>query len=128
MPDRGMLSSIKTGLSAVKADQALILPGDCPLVKPSTCARLLAAEADIVVPVYHGESGHPVLIGKRMISALLHSCSGSLRDFIVGQDCTRIEVHDPGILVDVDTPEDLAFLREMAMPPDTSGTAIRRWC
>src|SRR3954467_10452643 len=58
----GMGDSIAAAVRATRdAGGWLVLPGDLPLVKPQTLLTVAAAlaHADVVVPVFRGERGHP---------------------------------------------------------------------
>jgi molybdenum cofactor cytidylyltransferase len=112
-PDRGMFSSIRTGLAAVSASRYLILPADMPFVRVETIDRLLAASrstADPVVAMRQGRRGHPLIIPHRFREALLAADGGgSLKDALQsrGAASVRVEVDDDGVLRDVDRPDDL---------------------
>lgn len=102
----GMYGSVKAGLGRTRADNVFLLPGDCPFVAPNVYAALLAAEGEIVLPTWRGRAGHPVLLRRSVIPALLRdgACE-SLRQFIAARRPTRVEVDCPGILTDIDTAE-----------------------
>jgi molybdenum cofactor cytidylyltransferase len=112
-PDRGMLSSIQTGLAAADGDPILILPGDMPFVRAATVAAVLEAyrrEPGFIVPVRHARSGHPIALPGSLRSAVLAaSPATSLNAVIKSQRLVRreIPVDDGGVLHDVDTPADL---------------------
>ena len=65
-----MSSSIQAGLQAIgsKAQAVLLVLGDQPLVSSETINKLIAAyqsqrkDKGIIVPVYQGERGHPVIL------------------------------------------------------------------
>lgn len=111
-PQHGMGSSLACGVRATAdADAWLVMPGDLPLVRAQTFARIgeRLADADAVVPVCHGRRGHPVGFGRRFRERLtgLHGVTGG-RALLRGADdaVVWLNVHDPGIYQDVDTPED----------------------
>lgn len=109
-PSRGQLSSLQTGLAAITADAVIFTPVDYPAVLPSTIAglaRALGSGATLVIPRHRGRHGHPVGIARALaieILALPVSCSA--RDVIQRHDALYLDVEDPGILMDVDTPAD----------------------
>lgn len=108
----GMYSSIKAGLAAADPGPVLFLPGDCPFVGPVAIAKLLAAPGAAAVPTYQGRPGHPVFFGAQAVQTILAAEQFySLRDYFSANPPERIAVTDPGILWDVDTPEDLARAR-----------------
>ena len=112
-PDRGMFSSIQTGLAAADGDPILILPGDMPFVRPATVAAVLDAyrrQPGFIVPLRHSRPGHPIALPGSVRSAVLvASPATSLSAFIKSQRLVRreIPVDDAGVLHDVDTPADL---------------------
>ncbi len=114
----GMISSIKVGLRTLQggpAETVAISPADLPYLKVSTLQALYEgiprAEGGILAPSYRGRRGHPVLIGKGNWSEILDLPSGeTLRDYLRAraEDIEYLEVYDPGLIQDLDTPEDLA--------------------
>lgn len=102
--EEGMFSSVRVGLTHVRASRLLLLPGDQPMTRPETIRRLLAAEGEIVIPSYRGRKGHPVRIDSRLIPEILaEPPTGTLRDYIASRGYTTVEVDDPGIHHDIDT-------------------------
>ncbi|MGE5632056.1 MAG: nucleotidyltransferase family protein, partial [Caulobacteraceae bacterium] len=99
----GMYSSIKAGVKHVSGDCFFMIPGDYPAIKCDTYKRMLCADGDIIIPLYEGRKGHPVLISRRNISGILTNdqCS-SLSQYISLKGFTPVETDDPGILMDID--------------------------
>jgi molybdenum cofactor cytidylyltransferase len=119
-PDRGRTGSVQIGLgmlaSAIRA--ALVQPVDCPIVRPQTYVSLAAAlgSADVVIPSHQGRRGHPPLVAARMFPRILAARPDEpLRDLLQAAeiDCRTIEVDDPGVLVNIDRPEDLTLLTSL---------------
>ena len=108
----GMGESIAAAVEAcAEQDGWLIALGDMPYIRAETIARLaecLPGEEQIVVPTYRGRRGHPVFFGGRYREQL-RSLRGDTGGRGIAQDnpVRLVEVDDPGILLDVDTPEDL---------------------
>lgn len=103
----GMFGSVIKGFRHTEGDKVFMIPGDYPFVSQDVYKSLLDTNQNIVIPRYEGKIGHPVLINKEMISQLLHfSGISNLREFISKQGFTALEVDCPGILMDIDTPED----------------------
>ena len=112
-PGRGMLSSLQCGLSAAAADAVIFTPVDYPSVQPSTIAQLARAfalhRAPVTIPVHDGQRGHPVCISRDVIAELLAlPVSAQARDVIRAHRPLTyfVDVNDPGILADIDYPED----------------------
>ena len=112
-PDRGMFSSVQTGLAAAEGDPILMLPGDMPFVQPATVKAVLEAyrrAPGLITPQRHARHGHPIAVpGSARAAILAASATSSLSDVIkaLGLPHTEVEVDDKGILNDVDTPADL---------------------
>ncbi|MDD5583240.1 MAG: nucleotidyltransferase family protein [Candidatus Marinimicrobia bacterium] len=105
--DMGMFSSVKCGLQVVKGEHFFLIPGDQPVVKTETYRYMLQSEGDIIIPQYQGKKGHPVLFSSVHISRLLALPDEAiLRDYLHHQPVTILDVDDPGIVMDVDNPED----------------------
>ncbi len=103
----GMFSSVKKGLANVKEERFFLIPGDYPLVSKETYGKMLKLDEEIVIPIYNGKRGHPLLMKSYLIKELFTdgSCK-TLRDFVRNRGFTPIYVRDSGILKDIDTMED----------------------
>ncbi|MCK0070979.1 NTP transferase domain-containing protein [Kordiimonas laminariae] len=115
--ESGMASSIRKGISALPAGTSLtfIVLGDMPFVTPATYNKLLQAaertpEAEIFIPTFNGKRGNPVLWRSSMFEEL-SKISGDKGGRTVFQRheslVCEVDVSDPGILIDLDTPEAL---------------------
>lgn len=125
MEPLGMGYSIAAGVTArPHAFGWLVLPGDMPMVQP---ASLLAVGRALVNhPVayaqFQGRRGHPVGFAAELYSELatLSGDEGARR--LLGRyPSYGVEVDDPGVLLDVDTEDDLHALRLV----QGSGGALR---
>lgn len=119
----GMGFSIAAGVNA-SADSPgwLVLPGDMPAVAPATLRAVAAAlPQQVVVYAQHtGRRGHPVGFAAELYSELVQlSGDEGARRLVARYPSLGVEVDDPGVLLDVDTIDDLAALRA----PDASGRA-----
>lgn len=104
--ERGMFSSIQTGVFATRED-FFILPGDCPMVSHHTFKALLDGIELIRVPSYHHKRGHPIFFTHALKEALLEEpASSNLKLFRNRYPFETIEVDDPHILDDIDTLSD----------------------
>ena len=103
----GMFGSVLAGVRQVKAERFFLTPGDYPLIAKSTYAALANVDGEVVIPVFAGKRGHPLLMDSRLIRELLsYPGVATLEDFILHQGASLVPVQDPGILMDVDTMED----------------------
>lgn len=111
--DQGMATSLVSALNQYQdADGWLIALGDMPHIQSSTIEALatqLRNGADIVAPFYQGERGNPIGFSARHLAELLLlSGDQGARALLKTHPVTRLDVDDPGIHYDVDTPADLA--------------------
>ncbi|AET66942.1 uncharacterized MobA-like protein [Desulfosporosinus orientis DSM 765] len=111
----GMFSSVTAGIKSLSPGTQgfFLLPVDNPIVKKDTIKKLqnafFATEFGIIYPTYQGTRGHPPLISCRYLSNVMAwEGPGGMRALLdhYEQDALEIEVEDPGILLDMDTPED----------------------
>ncbi|MBV8502871.1 MAG: nucleotidyltransferase family protein [Paucibacter sp.] len=114
LPRSGMGYSIAAGVGAAgDANGWLIVPGDMPLMQPSSI--LAVAEAIKTYPVayaqHRGRRGHPVGFSAELYSELLglHGDEGARR-IVARYPAQGVDVDDIGVLLDVDTREDLQQL------------------
>ncbi len=121
---RGMGYSIAAGVAERSgAPGWIVLPGDMPLVRPGTV--LAVATALELHPVafaqYRGRRGHPVAFAAELYSELIQlDADDGARRVLARYPAHAEEVDDPGVLQDVDTPQDLDALRASAAARATS--------
>jgi molybdenum cofactor cytidylyltransferase len=120
--NRGEFSSLQIGLREVLnhgRDAAVVTPVDRPAAGAQTIQSLVDAfEASapniwVVVPEFAGKHGHPYLVGREMIEAFLRCPDTSTARDIERQHQEHIryvEVDDPMVAMDINTPEDYAVL------------------
>lgn len=113
--ERGMFSSVRAGFEALpeKATAAVVMLGDQPFVKPETIDELVARHREtrrgIVLPAHDGQRGHPVLIDTKFKGEILAlGPEATLRDVVRAHadEVLEVEIDDPDVLRDIDTPED----------------------
>lgn len=112
---KGMLSSVQCGFRNIPpaTDAVMIFLGDQPAI-PGEIANILISEyrkseKGIVIPVHKGRRGHPLLIDgkyRHIIDQLDHAVG--LRELLYKypEDVLEVNVETPGILKDIDTPQD----------------------
>jgi molybdenum cofactor cytidylyltransferase len=110
---RGMASSLVHAVrhSLPAADAWVVALGDMPFVRPATIRALtdaLGAGAGIAAPSSQGRRGNPVAFAKAHLADLL-ALEGDqgARRILAAQPVVQVEVADPGIFSDIDTPADL---------------------
>lgn len=103
----GMFSSVKTGFRQVRSERFFFTPGDYPMIGREVYAALANVNGEVVIPVYRGFMGHPLLMQGDLAHELVEdSCCANLREFIARKALVPVEVQDPGILQDIDTIDD----------------------
>jgi len=116
---RGMGDSIAAGVSArPDASGWLVLPGDMPLVQPSTLLAVAGAleEHAVVYAQHRGRRGHPVAFAAELYSELIQlSGDDGARRMMLRYPAHGQDVDDRGVLLDVDTATDLEALRKVAL-------------
>ena len=115
--EQGMASSLVAGISALnkETDQVLICLGDMPFVAPESYKRLMDAssrisEAEIFAPRFKGKRGNPALWRKTQFDALRALTGDKGGRLIMHRNpeaLCDVPVDDPGVLIDLDTPEAL---------------------
>jgi len=113
--ERGMGHSVAAGVAA-SADAVgwVVALADMPYVQPSTIAAIadaLRAGHDLVAPIYQGRRGNPVgFSAKHREDLLALAGDAGARHLLQAhrEHVHVIEVDDPGVIRDIDTPQDLA--------------------
>lgn len=111
----GMGVTLAAGVAATaNAAGWIVALADMPWIAPDTIAAVAARMRDgasVVAPCYRGRRGHPVGFGAQHHAALLALTGdeGARAILAAHADALEtIEVDDPGVVRDVDRPEDLA--------------------
>ena len=112
----GMASSLRIGLSAIKAEAeaALIVLADQPFLKSTTIDQLIEEyrrkKPEILIPTYDGVRGNPVLLDRSLFGEAAELRGDVGFRAIFGRHArgiSKLPVHDPGVLMDLDTPADV---------------------
>ena len=123
--EKGMLSSIKAGVTALSEDfdGFFLLPVDVPLVKSATLKALketFCSEPSLaaVFPAFLGRRGHPPLVRTDLVPGILEwDGPQGLRGFLelYEADSLVLEMPDQGVITEMNTPEEYAALRPFAL-------------
>ncbi|RPI24375.1 MAG: nucleotidyltransferase family protein [Acidobacteria bacterium] len=113
-PELGQLSSLKLGLESTKDYAGVFVhPVDHPLVRRETLQLILDAQSEspsyILVPGYEDRRGHPVFFPRDFFRELLDAPLDQVARYVVSrhpESVTIVPVSDPGVLQNIDTPED----------------------
>ncbi|WP_338823811.1 Molybdenum cofactor guanylyltransferase [Moorella humiferrea] len=111
----GLSTSLQAGLTALGPEcrAALFVLADQPGITPAVINKLIGAyrqgDKKIIVPVYRGRRGNPVLLDRALWPQVM-----ALQGDVGGREIIRacpfevqeVEVDCPGILRDIDTPAD----------------------
>ena len=119
---QGMGTSLGAGLAALEPaiNAALILLADQPFVRPTTldriCEEYRRSHAQIVIPLYNGFRGNPVLLDRSVfpeVTALSGDvgCRAIFGNHLEG--IVKLPVDDVGILLDIDSKADFDKLQRV---------------
>ncbi len=127
---RGQLSSLKVGLGAIQPDSAgaIVHLGDHPMVRVETFRAIVDSYnrtgKPIVVARHDGRRGHPVIFDRSLFGELMSAPEEDGARYVVNADASRVayvDLDDPGINLDLDTPADLA---RAGLPPPPASTCV----
>ncbi len=113
--EEGQLSSLIAGLDSLPArsEAVVVCLVDMPFVTEETVNAILSTfsetHASIVVPVYEGRRGHPVLFSRSVYEELLNAPPEQGARWVVKADVSRVryvEVSDGGVVIAINTPDD----------------------
>ena len=125
-PEAGQLSSLQCGLRSLDPEcaGAVFCPVDLPAIAPETVLRVageLSAAAHsgagtlLVIPRSGGRRGHPVGVRRELFSEFLALAPTAQAREAIHRHAgatVYVEVDDPGILRDIDSPADYQSLLE----------------
>jgi len=112
----GMASSLALGIKALdkRCKACLIFLGDKPFFSVNTVNQLIdiynEGKGEIILPKYKGERGHPVLFDKSYFKDLVKLKGDMGAKALIEkykEKVFEVDVEDEGILIDIDTEEDL---------------------
>ena len=114
-----MASSIRAGRDALDDGFSGVIVALCdyPLVASSTVEVLLCLHTffpdGIITPKHQDSRGHPLLFARAILDEL--GAGMTLRDVMRREPARvyEVPVDDPGILIDMDTPEDYARINTL---------------
>lgn len=134
----GMATSLRAGLSALDpgVDAAFIVLADQPFVRPAIFDRLIdeyekseyqKSKAQIAIPVYKGFRGNPVLLDRSVFAEVMAlsgdvGCRAIFANHLEG--IVNVPVEDVGILLDVDSKDDLEKLEHFDRGTADEGTLL----
>src|SRR5277367_6100017 len=130
---QGMGNSLRTGLSAVPSGvcAALIVLADQPFVRSATFDQIIdhyrKSGRQIVIPTYKGFRGNPVLLDRSVFAEVMAlsgdiGCRAIFGNHLEG--IAKVPVEDVGILLDLDSKEDVVRLQDFRQGTAGDGRAI----
>ncbi|HAC80836.1 MAG: nucleotidyltransferase family protein [Candidatus Binatia bacterium] len=122
-PEEGAIASVRQGLEDLSRSAQLrgviVAPVDHPAIRASTIVALCRAASSssrpILVPSYAAKRGHPTYFAREIWSELAAPDLRQGARSVVRRDPDRVlevAVSDPGVLLNIDTPESLARWRK----------------
>ena len=126
-PAGDMASSVRAGRDALAAGAGGVIVSLCdfPLVSATTITFLIAehdeSPGSIIIPCHGEQRGHPLLFPRAVLNEL--SAGLILRELVrrYPERVRCLNVDDPGVLIDMDTPEDYRRICDLLLMP--AGTA-----
>lgn len=118
----GMSSSVICGIknAPAGAEAFMLLLGDQPFITPAIIDRVLdeyqKSKPGIVIPVYNGKRGHPVIFSAKYKPELLAIADNGAKAVVNNHpgDVLEIPLDAPEILTDIDTPQDYQKAKDHA--------------
>jgi molybdenum cofactor cytidylyltransferase len=112
----GQAASLRCGIASLgPVDAAVIVLGDQPGVGREAVEEVVRAARpgdEAVRATYHGEPGHPVLVGRGVLGRARHlRGDAGFRDVLADVAVRTVELADLADPADIDTPEALATAR-----------------
>ena len=123
---QGQLSSIQAAIREVAADETsgiILCPVDHPLFSPKLIAQLIDAFDStgqlVVLPVYRGRRGHPVIFAASLYRELLAASPAIGAREVVWAHAARlheISTEEEGVVLNINDPETLRRALENSEP------------
>jgi molybdenum cofactor cytidylyltransferase len=122
-PTPDMRTTVERGLAWIEDrhhpapdDRWLLAPADHPAFSANTVRELLAAgsQESIAIPTHDGRRGHPAVLRWRHAAGIRATPPGDgINSYLrsLAAEIVEITAGDPGVLANLDTPEDYARLR-----------------
>jgi molybdenum cofactor cytidylyltransferase len=114
-PDSEQIDSLRLAIANLPEgyDAVVVMPVDFPRVQQETVTALLQEytrkPAAVMNPAHEGNPGHPVIFSRDVVTELLRpDLPDGARSIIERhtREARTVEVEDPGVLIDIDTPAD----------------------
>jgi len=112
---KGQLSSLLTGINNLpeETEAILVCLVDHPFITEELVNQIVKTfkerKSPIIVPVYQGKRGHPVLFSKSLFKELLEAPEDKGARYVVYSNEEKVfelETSEKGIMIGINTPED----------------------
>lgn len=110
-PEMGRVYSLNQGLQYIRKSNFVFIQNvDNPVIKNETL-KLLCRKAErngVTVPEFKKQAGHPIVADVHLLRNLLRGTGEkkTLREVLLPCHKKRIDVNDPGVLVNINTAEE----------------------
>jgi molybdenum cofactor cytidylyltransferase len=107
----GLMPTVQAGVQAALEEDAevvLLQPVDMPAVRASTLKSLLKAlgeSDDGLRPEFEGAPGYPLVLSRAAAERLMSGGAAQLDAALQALKLRRVPVKDPGVVVNINTPE-----------------------
>ncbi len=128
----GLSTSLRTALAVLpqEVNGILVCLGDMPFVRSQHINALVdsfdsVTERQICVPTFNGKRGNPVLWDRRYMQEMMEVRGDVGAKHIIGdyeEYVTEVELGDPGVVTDIDTPEAYSKFVAHDHQPSTDST------
>jgi len=110
-PEKGRFFSLQTGVHKLKPGNSCFFQNiDNPFTSAQVLTSLIQNKegADVIIPVFQSESGHPVLINPAVAKKIIVQSDTAIRIdlFLKSFTFKKIEIDDNRILTNINSPED----------------------
>lgn len=120
--ESGQFSSLQAGVKTIGENISGVLMTlvDCPHISSQVYQSVYdVAQSNpekVIIPTYQTQGGHPIYLPKPILGKITQaSATDNLRDLLRQEQnkIHRIELNEPGLIRDIDTPEDLFALEQL---------------
>lgn len=112
---KGQLSSLITGIKNIpeETEAILVCLVDNPFIIEEIVNKIVEEykknKHPIIIPVYQGENGHPVLFDRSLFDELINAPEDEGARFVIynnEEKVFKLETNDKGVIIGINSPED----------------------
>lgn len=109
-------SSMKRALGQIEPDYSVLMQlVDHPVIDDEFIGEFISSEGDVLIPTHRGKRGHPPFYQSSFLNKIRNLDTDSGINQLYERDdvsVSEVDVDYPAVLVDLDTPDDLAAFRK----------------